>query len=93
MVEYGQQQFSLVGVQTQQQAIQSGEAGVTAEDVVEPLSELGAPPWCRCPAIIFQIGIELPDQRTHMLLSGTLVIGERVELVPSRSAWIQQSAC
>ena len=36
---------------------------------------------CRCGAVVFQIGVALPDQRSHMLLGGTLVVGERVELV------------
>ena len=31
-------------MQSLQQAVESGEAGVTAEDVVEPLAEVGAPP-------------------------------------------------
>ena len=42
MVEHGQQ-FGLVGMQPLQQAIESDEAGATAEDVVEPRAELAAP--------------------------------------------------
>jgi hypothetical protein len=80
MVEHGQQ-LGLIGVQPLQQAIKSDEAGVTAEHVVEPFVELGTPPRCRCDAVVFQIGVELPDQRTHKLLGGTLVVGERVKLV------------
>ena len=80
VVERGQQ-FGLVGMQPLQQAVESDEAGATAEDVVEPLAELGAPPGCRCPAVVLEVGIELPDQRTHLLLGGALVVGERVQLV------------
>ena len=40
MVEHGQQ-LGLVGVQ---QAIKSDEAGVAAEDIVEPCAELATPP-------------------------------------------------
>jgi hypothetical protein len=46
MVEHGQQ-FGLVGVQPPQQTIETDEAGLTAEDVIEPRSEPGTPPWCR----------------------------------------------
>src|SRR5580693_1887857 len=80
MVEHGQQ-FGLIGVQSLQQAIKSGEVGVAAEDIVEPCVELGTPPRCRCGAVVFQIGIELPNQRAHKLLGGTLVVGEGVKLV------------
>ena len=36
-----------------QQAIKSDEAGVTAEDVMEPCAELGTLPGCWCDAVVF----------------------------------------
>jgi hypothetical protein len=80
MVEHGQQ-FGLVGVQPLQQAIQTDEAGVATEDVVEPRAELVAPPWCRRGAVVLQIGVKLPNQRADLLLCGTLLVGEGVEFV------------
>ena len=80
MIEHGQQ-FGLVGMQPLQQSIETDEAGALAKDVVEPSAELAAPAWCRADAVVFQIGIELPDQPANALLSGPLVVGERVELV------------
>jgi hypothetical protein len=80
MVEHGQQ-LGLVGVQPLQQAIQTDEASTKAKYVVEPSTELIAPAWCRGNAVVFQIGIELPDQRADTVLGGALVVGERVELV------------
>lgn len=43
MVEHGQQ-LGVIGVQPLQQAIKSDEAGVAAEDIVEPCAELATPP-------------------------------------------------
>ena len=57
LFEHGQQ-LGLIGVQPLQQAIESDEAGVAAEDAVEPGAHLGAASDCRRRAIGLQIGIE-----------------------------------
>jgi HTH DNA binding domain len=54
---------------------------VKAKDVVKPSTELIAPAWCRAGTVVFQIGIELPDQRADTLLGGTLLVGECLQLV------------
>jgi hypothetical protein len=92
MVEHGEK-FGLVGVQPLEQAIKTDEAGVTAEDVVEPCAELSAAPRCRRDAIVFQIGVELPDPRAHMLRAARWWSVNVSSLCTSLSAWIQHSAC
>src|SRR5215469_560578 len=75
------QQFDLVCVQPLQQSIQRSEAGATAEDVIKPRTELLAPPRCGVGAIVLQIGIQLPDQRTNQLLLRALLLGKGLEFV------------
>jgi hypothetical protein len=79
-VEHGEQ-LSLVGIQSPQQAIERNEAGAVAEDAIEARVHLTAPPQGRRRAIRFEIGVELPDQRTDALLRGAVQIGEGVELM------------
>jgi hypothetical protein len=64
-----------------EQAVESSEAGVKAKDVVGPSTELVTPTWCRAGAVVFQIGIELPDQRADALLGDTLLVSERLQFV------------
>ena len=80
MVEHGEQ-LGFVGVQPLQQTIETGKAGATTKDVVEPGTQLLTSPWCRAGPIVFQIGIELPDQRTDMLLRLALRFSEGVEFM------------
>lgn len=42
---------------------------------------MSAPPRCRREAVILQLGVELPNQRAHMLLRATLRLGEAVKLM------------
>ena len=87
------EQFGLIGVQPRQQAIECGEAGAAAKDAIEAGTHLAAAlcGWRR--AIGLEVGIKPPDQRAYALLCVAVQIGEGVELVHNRSAWIQHSAC
>src|ERR1700727_2465657 len=69
------QQFALVGALAGQQTIERGEAGLVAEDTVEPRRQdrlarrrgMGAPG--------LQIGVEEPDQAADASLRGALSVG------------------
>lgn len=56
------EQFGLIGVQPQQQAIECGKTSAATEDAIEAGAHLGAASDCRRRAIGLQIGIEPPDE-------------------------------
>ena len=61
-------------MQSLQQAVESGEAGVTAEDVVEPLAEVGAPPGVGVLRVPGQDFISSRIMRDSPLTSSLIVI-------------------
>src|ERR1700691_3555138 len=75
------EQFALVGSLTGQQTIESGEAGLVAEDAVEPRRQdrLALRRGMAAPGL--QIGVEEPDQAADASLRGALSVGERIEFV------------
>ena len=73
------QQLDLVGVEARQQTIQRDETGAAAEDTIESRAQSQAATCTRIGAIRLEIGIEVPDQRAHPLLSGTMQVGEGIE--------------
>ena len=75
------QQFGLVGMQSLQQSIQRDEAGAAAEDAIEPCPQHQTAHFAWIGSINLEIGVEVPNQRPHLLLCGPLQIGEGVELM------------
>src|SRR5271169_1513354 len=75
------EQFALVGPLAGQQTIESGEAGLVAEDAVEPRRQdrLALRRGMAAPGL--QIGVEEPDQAADASLRGALSVGERIEFV------------
>jgi hypothetical protein len=75
------QQLGLVGVEPLQQAIQRNESGAVAEDAIEPGAQHHTAALAGIGPINLEIGVEVPDQLTNVLLSRTVQIRERVQLV------------
>ena len=75
------QQLGLVGMQPREQAIEGDEAGAAAEDAIEPRPQCEAAAFLGVSLVCLESGIEVPDHFTHLLLGGTIVIGEGVQLV------------
>ena len=80
MFEHGQQ-FSLVGMQAREQAIEGDETGAAAKDAIEAGAKLATATTRRVSAVGFQIGVEPPDQRADTLLCGALMVGKGIEFV------------
>ena len=70
-----------VGVQPLQQSIERGESGTVAEDTVEPRTQHTPAAFIRFDAVGLEAGVEIPDQRSHALLSVPVRVGERVQLM------------
>ena len=79
-IEHGQQ-FRLVGPLPCQQAIEGDEPGAAFEDPIEAGTQLAATARRRVKAVRFQVGVEIPDQRSDTLLADALLLGESVELI------------
>jgi hypothetical protein len=75
------QQFVFVGVQPLQQTVKGDEACTPLKDAIEARSQFTASTPRRLEPVGLQVGIEPPDQPADMLLSDTLVISERLQLV------------
>jgi len=75
------QQLGLVGMQPRQQPIQRDEAGAAAEDAIEPRAQHLATAFAGAGSISLEIGVEVPNQLAHALLSGPMQIREGVQLV------------
>src|SRR3954454_11383427 len=75
------QQLELVGVQPLEQSIKYGKAGAAAEDAIKTRSQLAPPAGRRVELVGLQVGIEPPDQLTHILLGGSLLVGDCLQLV------------
>src|SRR3954462_8667432 len=80
MVEH-HQQLGLVGVQPLQQAVEHDEAGAALEDAVGAGAQLAAPAWRRRRPVGLEVGVKPPDQPPHVLLGGSLWVGEGLQLV------------
>src|SRR5271166_1108576 len=68
-------------MQSRQQAVQRGEAGAAAEDAIKPGTQGERPALAGPGPVSFEIGIEFPDQTTNALLSGAVLVSERVQLM------------
>src|SRR5271165_294582 len=75
------QQLSLVGMQPRQQAVQHNEAGAAEEDAVEPCTQCGTPARTGPEPVSLETGVETPDLAANPRLSGTMLVGKRVQLV------------
>ena len=75
------QQLGLVGMQPLQQPIQRDEAGAAAEDAIEPRTQRETAALPGVGPVCLEIGVEVPDQLAHVLLSGAMAIGESIQLV------------
>src|SRR5690348_16310412 len=80
-------------MQPLEQAIERGKSGAPVKNAVKTGTHLAAAPGSGFGAIRLAIGVEPPDQLAYSLLGGTVQVGEGVELVTSRSACAQHSAC
>ena len=87
------EQFGLIGVQPQQQAIECGKTSAATEDAIEAGAHLGAASDCRRRAIGLQIGIEPPDEPADALLCVAVQLGEGVELMHQSLCVDPHSAC
>src|SRR3984885_2374907 len=75
------QQFSLVGMQPCQQAVQRDKAGAALEDAVEAGAQGPRPALAGGEPVSFEAGVEVPDQPTDQRLRGTMAVIEGVQLV------------
>jgi hypothetical protein len=62
-------------------AIQGDEAGAATEDAVKPRAQCEPASFAWIGSVDLEVGVELPDQVAHVLLSGTLLIAEEVDTV------------
>src|ERR1700722_11964124 len=75
------QQFAFVGALAGQQTIERGEAGLVAEDTVEPRRQNRLARRRGMAGPSFEAAVELPDEAADAALRGALGFGERIELV------------
>jgi len=75
------QQLGFVGVQPLEQTVKRGEVGAALEDAIETCAQLAASARCWIEPVGLQVGIEPPNQPADMVLSGTLLVGERFQPV------------
>ncbi len=75
------QQFALIGAQAREQAVESCEAGLVAEDAIEPRRQGRLARRGRMAAPSLETAVEPPDQAADAALRGALGVGERIEFV------------
>jgi hypothetical protein len=75
------EQFALVGAQACEQTVEGGEAGLAAEDAIEPRRQgrLARQGWMAAPSL--ETSVVPPDQDADAALGGALGVGERIEFV------------
>ena len=75
------EQFALVGAQAREQTVERGEAGLVAEDAIEPRRQGRLARRGRMAAPSLETAVVRPDHAADAALGGALGVGEGIEFV------------